>query len=79
MFHQNITAVGHSETQYPTQGVQFAHLYIWGKEKLSLMTRIQSCSLLNNTDDHIIQMNNSIYILNITLEGMKEIIITRHK
>jgi hypothetical protein len=79
MFHRNIMAAVHSETQYPIQGVQFAHLYIWGEEKTTLMTRIKSCSLLNNTDDHITQMNNSIYILTITLEEMKDIIITRHK
>jgi len=51
-------------------------LYIWGEEKTTLMTWIQLCSLLNNTDDHITQMNISIYILNITLEEMNEIIIT---
>jgi len=37
------------------------------------MTRIQSCNLLKTTADHITQMNNSFYILNITLESNKEI------
>jgi len=41
------------------------------------MTIIQSCSLVNNTADHITQINNSLYIMNITLEEMEKIIITR--
>jgi hypothetical protein len=47
-----------------------AHL---GQGEDQQMTRIQSCNLLKTTADHITQMNNSFYILNITLESNKEI------
>jgi len=40
------------------------------------MTKCQSCNLLNNTADHITQIN-SFCILNITLTEMKEITSTR--